>query len=71
LEEIENGFNFLFSFYKYSQKSRAGDVVVSRYFVGEDGIKSNVSDARHAGYCSPGTTLQLLQAIGSCGLKSG
>ena len=41
MEEIENVFNFLFSFYEYEQKSPVGAVVVLMLFVGETVVVNN------------------------------
>lgn len=71
LEEIENVFNFLFSFYGKGQKSHVGVAAVLMLSVGEIVTVSSVSNANPVVFYSLGRTLRLQSVTGSRGLKSG
>jgi hypothetical protein len=71
LEQIENVFNLLFSFYEYRQKSLVGAVAVPMLFVGETVVVSNASNANHVVFCLLGSILPLGLVTDSFGLESG
>jgi hypothetical protein len=71
LEEIENGFNFLFSFMAKSKKSPVGAVVVLMLSGGETEVVSSVLSVNPVASYLLGRTLLFHPLIVLSGLRNG